>query len=74
MVKVEARGDGRCAWCLTTDEGEYVHNQQSVSSHFDMLPLGWIKFDTGGRHRVWLTAPEGGKCEVSAVSLVPVNI
>ena len=74
MVKVEARGEGRSAWRLTTDEGEYVHNQQSASSHFEMLPLGWIKFAAGGKHRVWLTAPEGGKCEVSAVSLVPVNI
>lgn len=71
-VQVEARGNGRVVWRLETEEKQVLQNQQSVASLFMLRPLGWLHFDKPGEHTLTLTMPEGGKCEVSALSLAPV--
>lgn len=71
-VQVEARGDGRSVWCLETDEGQVLQNQQGVSSLFMHRPLGWVQFGKPGVHTITLTMPEGGKCDVASLSIAPV--
>ncbi|MGM9804554.1 MAG: alpha-L-fucosidase [Muribaculaceae bacterium] len=73
QVSVNARGNGRAVWRLTTDEDKMVQNQQSVSSIFSARDLGWIEITTPGTHTLTLTMPEGGIAnDIASISLTPV--
>ncbi|MGM9812253.1 MAG: alpha-L-fucosidase [Muribaculaceae bacterium] len=74
-VSLEARGNGRAVWRLTTDENHLAQNQQSVASKFTQCALGWLEFDKAGTHTITLTMPEGGiTADVASISLTPVAL
>lgn len=74
QLEVTARGEGRKVWRVETDEGKMVQNQQGVASLFCNRPLGWIRFDSPGRHTLTVTQPEGGAADLASVSLTPVTM
>ncbi|MGN0228856.1 MAG: alpha-L-fucosidase [Muribaculaceae bacterium] len=73
-VSVEARGNGRAVWRLTSDENHIVQNQQGVASKFTSCALGWIEIEKAGKHTLTLNMPEGGEaCDIASISLSTVD-
>lgn len=72
QIDLKARGEGRIVWKVEGDEGQIVQNQQGVSSYFQEKAIGWIKFDKKGKHTLSVSMPEGGKADLSAITLTPV--
>lgn len=74
-VSVNLRGSGRLSMRVTTDEGEFVQNEQSAASLFCDRPLGWVKINKPGKHTFTLTLPFGStSTEISSISIVPAGL
>lgn len=73
-IKLQVRGNGRYVWKVETDENNFVQNQQRATSIFTDSPIGWLKFDKAGRHTLSVRLLEGGKADLTSVSIVPVDL
>lgn len=67
-------GAGRLVWQIATDEGNMVQNQQNSSPVYHEYPIGWLKFETSGKHRVTVTLLEGDaeQASLKAIRFMPV--
>lgn len=73
-IKLQVRGNGRYVWKVETDENNFVQNQQRATSIFTDSPIGWLKFEKAGRHTLSVRLLEGGKADLTSVSIVPVDL
>jgi len=72
-IDLKVRGEGRIVWKVENDEGHMVQNQQSASSAFQERPIGWMRFDKPGKHTITVTMPDGGRADLAAISLTPID-
>lgn len=72
-IDLKVRGEGRIVWKVENDEGHMVQNQQSVSSAFQERPIGWMRFDKPGKHTITVSMPDGGRADLAAISMMPID-
>lgn len=71
-VSLEFKGTGIPAFTLTTDEGASITNNQPAISAYRWKRMGWLHFDTPGRHTVALSISDFDT-ETMAVSAIGIN-
>lgn len=76
MVKLTFSAPGTRVWRVETDENHAIQNRQNASAIYHTQPIGWIKFDTAGKHVLSVGIPEGARTEtsLSAIQISPVNL
>lgn len=75
LVELTYAGKGRLVLSVETDEGEKIHNEQNSSHIFTSYPIGWLKFDQPGKHKVSVSLLNGDplKSELSAITFTRVD-
>lgn len=71
-VNLEFKGTGIPTFTLTTDEDATITNSQPAISAYRWKRMGWVHFDTPGRHTITLSLSDFDK-ETMAVSAISVN-
>ena len=71
-ISLEFKGTGIPAFTLTTDEGTTITNSQPAISAYRWKRMGWVHFDTPGRHTITLHVSDFDK-ETMAISAISVN-
>jgi len=54
--EISYTGKGMSEWTLSSDEGRTIQDKQPSYDQFEMHRLGWMKFDSAGKHTVTLKA------------------
>jgi len=75
LVELNYAGKGRLVWRVESDMGETLQNEQNSSHIFTSYPMGWMKFDTPGKHKVSVSLVNGdpNKSELAAIRFTPIN-
>ena len=75
LVELTYAGQGRLVWSVETDEGAKIHNEQNSSHIFTSYPIGWIRFDQPGKHKVSVSLHNGDPLtsELSAITFTRVD-
>lgn len=73
QVDLTYAGQGRLVWRVAVEGGEAIQNQQNSSPIHQRFPIGWLSFETAGRHRVSVSCIEGetGSAALRALHLSP---
>ncbi len=74
-VDLTYKGEGRPVWSVTTSEGAKIQNQQAASHVYHTYPMGTLRFDKPGRHKVSVSLVEGDpvKSSLQAIGFAPVH-
>ena len=74
-VALTYKGEGRPVWSVSTSEGAKIQNQQAASHVYHTYPMGTLRFEKPGRHKVSVSLVEGdaAKSSLQAVGLAPVR-
>lgn len=75
-ISLQFKGTGYPSFTLTSDEGCRISNNQPAVPTYRWKRMGWMHFDTAGRHTVSLTVSDmdPGTMAVSAINLKRVNL
>ena len=75
LVELSYAGSGRLVWRVESDEGDVIQNQQNSSHIYSSYPMGWMKFDTPGAHKVSISLVEGDpqSSELTAIRFTPID-
>jgi len=74
-VELTYAGTGRLVWSVEIDGGMKIQNQQNSSHIFDTHPIGWMKFERSGKHRVSVSLVNGDpiRSELSAINFTQID-
>jgi alpha-L-fucosidase len=74
-VALTYKGEGRPVWTVSTSEGARIQNQQSASHVYHTYPVGILRFEKPGRHKVSVSLVDGdpAKSSLQAIELTPVR-
>ena len=69
------KGEGKLVWCIETDEGVKLQNQQNSSPIYHSHPFGLLTFKTPGRHTIAVALVDGprDKASLHALRLSPAE-
>jgi alpha-L-fucosidase len=75
MIELKYAGSGRLVWSVESDEGRKIQNQQNSSHIFTSYPIGWMRFDTPGKHTVSVRLIEGDpiSSELTSIKFTPID-
>ncbi|HTM99771.1 MAG TPA: alpha-L-fucosidase [Pedobacter sp.] len=62
-------GKGRMAWRITVDDQSFIQNQQNSSNIYQYFPMGVLKIDRPGKHKISVSLIEGSFEEASLKSI-----
>jgi len=68
-VDANYKGESRLVWKIETDEGVMIQNQQNASHVYHDYPMGQLKFNKAGEHKIRVSLVEGDPDTSSLVSL-----
>lgn len=66
-------GESRIVWQVEGDEGAAIQNEQTAAAVFTSHPIGWLRFEKAGKHRVSVRALEGRKARLKSITFVPID-
>lgn len=74
-VSLTYKGEGRPVWSVTTSEGARIQNQQAATAVYHTYPIGVIRFEEPGKHKVSVSLVDGNasKSSLEAILFNPVN-
>jgi alpha-L-fucosidase len=74
-VELTYKGEGRPVWSVSTSEGAKIQNQQAATHVYHSYPIGVIRFEKPGKHKVSVSLVEGdpGKPSLEALRFTPVH-
>lgn len=75
QVSLYYTGTRKLVWKVSTSGQQFVQNQQNASSIYSWHPVGWIKIEKPGKHRIDVSLVEGdsAKASLGAVKLEPLT-
>jgi alpha-L-fucosidase len=75
LVELTYAGSGRLVWAVDSDEGRHIQNQQNSSHIFNSYPIGWLKFDKAGKHKVSVSLLDGDplQSELAAIKFTAID-
>lgn len=75
LVELKYAGTNRLVWSVESDEGRRIQNQQNASHIFTSYPIGWMRFDTPGKHTVSVRLIEGdpASSELASIKFTPID-
>lgn len=75
-IDLTYQGVGRLAWKVESSTGQAIQNQQHAANVYHEYPIGWLRFDSPGIHRVDVKLLDGFSDEVSlkAIRVTPVDM
>jgi len=66
QIDLRYKGEPRLVWSVENDESFKIQNQQGASTIYTSFPIGWMKFEKAGKHRLTVRLLEG-KCESASL-------
>lgn len=74
-VNLVYAGTGRLVWRVETDGSTYIQNQQGATEKCEAYPIGLIKFDQAGIHKIAVSLIDGDpkSSSLKSLQLIPVN-
>lgn len=70
QVELVYAGGSRMVWSVANEEGVSIQNQQGASHIYAAHPVGWMKFDRAGKHKLTVRALEGLREKASLKGIV----
>jgi alpha-L-fucosidase len=68
-VDLVYKGEKKLVWKISTDEGEFIQNQQGTTEKYQSYPMGLIEFKKAGKHTIDVSLVEGNPLTASLESL-----
>jgi alpha-L-fucosidase len=74
-IELTYKGEGRPVWSVSTSEGARIQNQQAASHVYHTYPMGVIRFNKPGKHKVSVSLVDGdpGKSSLEAIRFTPIH-
>lgn len=68
-VALRYKGKGRPVWKITLDQGPMIQNQQAATDKYQEYPMGVLKIDKAGEHKIEVALVDGDREAASLESI-----